>query len=403
VCFAEDFFKIFFLKFLFYMDQPKIFKGITGYVEVYPDRAIKYTEFTQLYWLREYSILTYLSKYNNSNTAVYDAVEYKKINGKLFFVAQMPNYGKQLCDISGYSDHLILQMLLDISTSLTLLHSKNIIHRDIKPENIMIKGSRATLIDFTHSVHFYKNSTRLIDPAVFTYIYRPPEITAFINAINEKRPAPIYGSAADMWSLGAVLFEVVTGRALYSIFKVNSEAACAAAFTSKGFLSKVKKNYTCKHKYAEFYLSLILNLLDPEPERRQTATALCDRVIKLALQTKDYVLPRLVCRQLPHNVSLGDIDPQIRQLAIQYLASYKFTATSDVLDLWINYFIDRRVMTRENCASMVAAIGIVADAVIFDNLGDIYHSSRKTTLAAVCDCIEQIMEHREDLFINMWL
>ena len=385
------------------MEQPKIFKGITGYVEVYQDRAIKYTEFTQLYWLREYAILTYLSKYNNSNTAVYDSVEYKKINGKLFFVAQMPNYGKQLCDVSGYSDHFILQLLLDISASLTLIHSKNIIHRDIKPENIMIKNNRAVLIDFTHSVHFYKNSTRLIDPAVFTYIYRPPEITEFIDAINAKREPPEYTSAADMWSLGAVLFEVVTGKALYSVFKVNSEAACGAAFTSKGFLAKVKKNYTCTHKYAEFYLSIILNLLDPLASKRQTATALCDRVIKLVRQTKDYVLPCLVCKQLPHSITIGSVDPVIYQAALRHLAGYKFTATHDVLDLWINYFIDRGELTAINCQAMVGAIGIVADAVIFDNLGDIYNVGKKTTLAEVCRYIELMMQYNEDLFINMWL
>ena len=388
------------------MEPPKIFKGITGYVEVYPDRAIKYTEFSQLYWLREYAILTYLSKYNNTNICIYDSVDYREINGKYYFIATMPNYGRQLCDMRDYGDHFILQLLLDLTTSLTLLHSKDIIHRDLKPENIMIRGNRATLIDFTHSVHFYKNYTKLIDPAVFTYIYRPPEITEFITAYNEKKTLPQYTSATDMWSLGAILFEVVTGRALYSIFKVTTEASCAIAYTSKGFLAKVKKNYTCKHKYSDLYLAIILNLLDPVPTKRQTATALCDRIIRLVKPTRDYVLPRLVCKQLPKAIILGDIDKELYNKAEEYarvwLDNRKFIMAPAVMDMFLMYFIHHMVITNKNYQSGVVAIGIISDAIQFDYLGDLHYVSRKTSLREVIKCIQQMMNFNEDLFINIW-
>lgn len=388
------------------MEQPKIFKGVTGYVEVYPDRAIKYTEFSQLYWLREYAILTYLSKYNNTNICEYNSVDYREINGKLYFIATMPNYGKQLCDMKDYNDHFILQLLLDITTSLTLLHSKDIIHRDLKPENIMIKNNRATLIDFTHSVHFYKNYTKLIDPAVFTYIYRPPEITEFIKAYNDKATLPQYTSATDMWSIGAILFEVVTGRALYSIFKVTSEESCAAAFTSKGFLSKVKKNYTCKHKYSDLYLAIILNLLDPDPSKRQTATALCDRIIKLVKPTKEYILPRLICKQLPKAIVLGNINNnfynKVESYAKSLLDARKFIVSPTVMDMFLMYFIHNNVISQSNYQSAVVAIGIIADAIQFDYLGDLHYVSRKTGIREVIKCIQQMMAFSEDLFINMW-
>ena len=270
----------------------------------------------------------------------------------------------------------------------------------------MIKNNRATLIDFTHSVHFYKNYTKLIDPAVFTYIYRPPEITEFINAYNEKKNLPQYTSATDMWSLGAILFEVVTGIALYSIFKVKNEAACAIAYTSKGFLSKVKKNYKCKHKYSDLYLAIILNLLDPDPGKRQTATALCDRIIRLVKPTREYVLPRLVCKQLPRAIILGDINKDLYNKAEEYAKSWldnrKFIMAPAVMDMFLMYFIYHNVITHENYQSGVIAIGIISDAIQFDYLGDLHYVSRKTSLREVIKCIQQMMRFTEDLFINMW-
>lgn len=78
-------------------------------------------------------------------------------------------------------------------------NAQNIVHRDIKPENIMFDHDKQVkLIDFGFAT--VKGKKKLND-VVGTPYYIAPEI------INEKP----YSGECDMWSLGVVLYQYLTG------------------------------------------------------------------------------------------------------------------------------------------------------------------------------------------------
>jgi serine/threonine protein kinase len=87
--------------------------------------------------------------------------------------------------------------------SIKYIHDRNIIHRDLKPENILIvqdsKDIRVKVIDFGLAVSGIMNE----DLTMFcgTPEYMAPEIV-------QQMP---YGKSADVWSVGVILYCLMTG------------------------------------------------------------------------------------------------------------------------------------------------------------------------------------------------
>ena len=79
------------------------------------------------------------------------------------------------------------------------LHAQGIVHRDIKPQNIMIdKHDQVRLIDF--GLAAIKRHGKSLDTIAGTPLYMSPEVLK-----------GNYGKEADMWSLGVLLYTLVSG------------------------------------------------------------------------------------------------------------------------------------------------------------------------------------------------
>jgi serine/threonine-protein kinase ULK/ATG1 len=90
---------------------------------------------------------------------------------------------------------------LQISKGLHFLYSKNLIHRDLKPHNILITSNNILKIcDFG----FVKesNENMLYDTLCGSPIYMAPEILKYKK----------YDSKVDLWSMGIILFEMLTSK-----------------------------------------------------------------------------------------------------------------------------------------------------------------------------------------------
>jgi non-specific serine/threonine protein kinase len=113
----------------------------------------------------------------------------------------------------------ILDIAAQTVSALSVAHSAGIIHRDIKPENIMIRPDRLVkLLDFglaklteTNAKTSDKNFATKPGMVMGTVNYMSPE---------QARGAQI-DHRADLWSLGVVLYEMLSGSLPFSGKTVN--------------------------------------------------------------------------------------------------------------------------------------------------------------------------------------
>ncbi|MGL1893554.1 MAG: serine/threonine protein kinase [Spirochaetaceae bacterium] len=104
---------------------------------------------------------------------------------------------------------LALYIILEISKALKYAHNKGVVHRDIKPANILLaKDGGIKLVDFGIAIsdEEFEEDLTTIGMTLGTPSYMAPE--QFENSKNvDKR--------ADIYSLGVMLFEMVTGEKPY--------------------------------------------------------------------------------------------------------------------------------------------------------------------------------------------
>ncbi len=109
--------------------------------------------------------------------------------------------------------HRAIEVIIECCQALDYSHKHGVVHRDIKPANIMMsKNGSVKLLDFGIAV-----STSLDDdfgsigPTLGTPNYMSPE------QIRGK----LIGPTSDFYSLGTVLFELLTGKQLFKAKKVK--------------------------------------------------------------------------------------------------------------------------------------------------------------------------------------
>jgi tRNA A-37 threonylcarbamoyl transferase component Bud32 len=97
------------------------------------------------------------------------------------------------------------RLAADVADALYHAHQRGIVHRDVKPGNILVEAEsgRARLIDFgiAHSLEAAAESLTHTGTAVGTPRYMAPE---------QLTGEPI-GPRTDLWGLGAVLYEALSG------------------------------------------------------------------------------------------------------------------------------------------------------------------------------------------------
>ena len=103
-------------------------------------------------------------------------------------------------------EKIIAKIAIQLLCGISFLHSLKLLHRDIKPANILLntKGE-VKLTDFGIS-------KELINDTDFS--------TTFVGTTSYMSPERIMGQSysfkSDIWSLGLVLYELATGKKLYS-------------------------------------------------------------------------------------------------------------------------------------------------------------------------------------------
>jgi serine/threonine protein kinase/Flp pilus assembly protein TadD len=111
----------------------------------------------------------------------------------------------------------VIEIALQVTSGLAAAHARGLVHRDIKPENVMLRpDGYVKVLDFglaklasgEHALLAGPESTGLTQPGQMagTPAYMSPE---------QARAEPV-DAATDVFSVGAVLYEMVTGRAAFA-------------------------------------------------------------------------------------------------------------------------------------------------------------------------------------------
>lgn len=183
-------------------------------------------------------------EYFERNKSFYLVMEF--INGKELTKA-VEDYKKQNSGV--VEDGLLIYLGREIADALEVIHQQGYIYRDLKPQNVMLDGisSRVKLIDFGTLYHISDKEPLLFESEGYT----PPD---FLQKNVKFTPA------GDVYSLGALLFEIVVGETP----KLGQTAILDATGLDPRLIAIIKK------------------CLDPDPLKRfQRARQVRDELIKL--------------------------------------------------------------------------------------------------------------------------
>jgi serine/threonine protein kinase len=180
----------------------------------------------------------------------------------------------------GLQEEHVQKIMRQLLEALVHIHAIGIIHRDIKPQNIVTKkNGDIALIDFGIST-LESNDGKYNFPAN-TLWYRPLEVLLFEEEEFE------YSNAVDMWAVGCTMFELLTGRPLFTgctyigqifkIFKVmGTPTEAELPYTYPLFKSTFpswKKSRTAFCTISDNATDLITSCLHYDPRERLGAEA----------------------------------------------------------------------------------------------------------------------------------
>lgn len=171
-----------------------------------------------------------------------------------------------------------LDITRQVADALAIAHEQSVVHRDIKPDNIMVnQAGKVKVMDFGIAKEIDTGHALTMEGAsVGTLLYMSPE---------QCKGASVDGRS-DIFSLGVVLFESLTGRLPYSPNLAHLD-----------LMNKIVNGPFPSPRYVDSEITeavenLVMRMTAINPEERyESATELSDDIRHL-IRTKGYRAPR---------------------------------------------------------------------------------------------------------------
>ncbi|MFN0120036.1 MAG: protein kinase domain-containing protein, partial [Blastocatellia bacterium] len=112
----------------------------------------------------------------------------------------------------------VLEVALQTASALAAAHEAGVIHRDIKPENLMVRpDGLVKVLDFGIAKLAQRKTFSEAPPSFSTVNTDPGQIIGTINYMSPEQARGLDVDArSDLFSLGVVLYEMLTGRAPFA-------------------------------------------------------------------------------------------------------------------------------------------------------------------------------------------
>ncbi len=126
----------------------------------------------------------------------------------------------------------VIRLTDEIASALSYAHERGIVHRDVKPENIMLTGGRVLVADFGIARALQAAGGERLTAtgiAVGTPAYMSPEQSMGLSQVDAR---------ADVYALGCVVYEMVSGEVPFQGDTPQSLLARHAADTAPGLRRK---------------------------------------------------------------------------------------------------------------------------------------------------------------------
>lgn len=264
----------------------------------------------------------------------YIVQEYAEGGSLLNLIKTFQNDKKEINQESvGMEIRLVAKIFEQIVSALKYLHSNGIIHRDLKPDNILLAKSpvydgnkyldvEIKLIDFGFSKYLDNNEIAL--SALGSPLQMPPNIFSKMFKKSGKSNKECfkyngYKHEADIWSLGCILFEMVTGTTpfnaktydeLYEKMKKGDIMITSGMINKKNFTSNLKNEISIegeKNKEKNVInnsdnetislelLSLIMSLLQSNHNERPSIESICNcSFLRTSIEDQIYISLRTI-------------------------------------------------------------------------------------------------------------
>ncbi|XP_042295620.1 ribosomal protein S6 kinase alpha-4 isoform X2 [Sceloporus undulatus] len=166
-----------------------------------------------------------------------------------------------------FSESEASQIMRSLVSAVSFMHDAGVVHRDLKPENILYadesEGAPVKVIDFGFARLRPQNSQPMQTPC-FTLQYAAPELLQDGG----------YDESCDLWSLGVILYTMLSGQVPFHSSQEGSAANHAAEIMHKIKEGRFSLEGEAWKNVSEEAKELVRGLLTVDPAKRLKISSL---------------------------------------------------------------------------------------------------------------------------------